>query len=208
MILSSSTCVGLRYELIYTIVAAFLVSVNSLASLLFSLPIITCLSKYVYFTPYPYSWFSHGSPSPWSSYPPASPPGLFVVYIRYWNIYQFPITYVFRPQLRPRLTLGGQTFPRKPWTFDRAVCICSLATHAGILSSILSTYPSGYASAYIDCSSTNVFTIHSLTSVHSLAPFIFGAPSLDQWAITHSFNVWLLLSQHPGCLCADTSFHT
>ena len=29
----------------------------------------------------------------------------------------FPITYAFRPRLRGRLTLGGRTFPRKPWNF-------------------------------------------------------------------------------------------
>ena len=29
----------------------------------------------------------------------------------------FPITYAFRPRLRGRLTLGGRTFPRKPWDF-------------------------------------------------------------------------------------------
>ena len=28
-----------------------------------------------------------------------------------------PITYAFRPRLRGRLTLGGRTFPRKPWDF-------------------------------------------------------------------------------------------
>ncbi len=28
-----------------------------------------------------------------------------------------PITYAFRPRLRGRLTLGGRTFPRKPWNF-------------------------------------------------------------------------------------------
>jgi hypothetical protein len=28
-----------------------------------------------------------------------------------------PITYAFRPRLRDRLTLGGRTFPRKPWDF-------------------------------------------------------------------------------------------
>lgn len=27
------------------------------------------------------------------------------------------IDYAFRPRLRPRLTLGGFTFPRKPWVF-------------------------------------------------------------------------------------------
>ena len=28
-----------------------------------------------------------------------------------------PITYAFRPWLRGRLTLGGRTFPRKPWDY-------------------------------------------------------------------------------------------
>jgi len=42
--------------------------------------------------------------------------------------------------------------------------------------------------------------------VDYLVPSIVGAASLDQWAITHSLNEWLLLSQHPGCLSNATSF--
>ena len=37
----------------------------------------------------------------------------------YRNIDLFPIDYAFRPRLRDRLTLGGLTFPRKPWTFGQ-----------------------------------------------------------------------------------------
>ena len=60
-----------------------------------------------------------------------------------------------------------------------------------------------------ECSSTTyIFLYKSAISVYSLAPVIFRATSLDQWAITHSFNVWLLLSQHPGCLRKITSFST
>ena len=61
----------------------------------------------------------------------------------------------------------------------------------------------------IECSSTT-YTLwyKSAISVHSLAPVIFRATSLDQWAITHSLNEWLLLSQHPGCLRKITSFST
>ena len=33
------------------------------------------------------------------------------------NIDLLPFAYAFRPQLRIRLTLGGLTFPRKPWIF-------------------------------------------------------------------------------------------
>ena len=61
----------------------------------------------------------------------------------------------------------------------------------------------------IECSSTTfIFLWKSAISVYSLAPVIFRATSLDQWAITHSLNEWLLLSQHPGCLRKITSFST
>ena len=35
----------------------------------------------------------------------------------YRNINLFPIDYAFRPRLRGRLTLGGLPLPRKPWAF-------------------------------------------------------------------------------------------
>ena len=60
----------------------------------------------------------HDYPSSCSHYPTVSLHRLFIDYRWYWNIYQFVIAYAFRPRLRSRLTLGGQTFPRKPWTFD------------------------------------------------------------------------------------------
>ena len=60
-----------------------------------------------------------------------------------------------------------------------------------------------------ECSSTAYISLcKPAISVYSLAPVIFRANSLDQWAITHSLNVWLLLSQHPGCLRNFTSFPT
>ena len=37
------------------------------------------------------------------------------------NINLLPITYAFRPRLRIRLTLGGLTFPRKPWAYGERV---------------------------------------------------------------------------------------
>ena len=36
---------------------------------------------------------------------------------QYRNINLLSIDYAFRPRLRTRLTLGGRTFPRKPWNF-------------------------------------------------------------------------------------------
>jgi hypothetical protein len=37
------------------------------------------------------------------------------------NINLLSITYAFRPRLRLRLTLGGRTFPRKPWAYGGQV---------------------------------------------------------------------------------------
>ena len=66
-----------------------------------------------------------------------------------------------------------------------------------------------YLRPTIECSSTTYVFLHKFAiSVNSLAPVIFRATSLDQWAITHSLNEWLLLSQHPGCLRKITSFST
>ena len=66
-----------------------------------------------------------------------------------------------------------------------------------------------YLRPTIECSSTTyIFLCKFAISVNSLAPVIFRATSLDQWAITHSLNEWLLLSQHPGCLRKITSFST
>jgi hypothetical protein len=45
----------------------------------------------------------------------------FVTTSRLRNINLIPIDYAFRPCLRGRLTLGGLTWPRKPWTFGESV---------------------------------------------------------------------------------------
>ena len=119
------------------------------------------------------SWFRHASPSACSYYPTASLPQLFIVCMWYWNIYQLCIAYAFRPQLSSRLTLGGWAFPRKPQTFDGVVSRHTLATHAGILSSIQSTTPLGMASARIQCSSTNTHSCIPKLRCVVLAPLHF-----------------------------------
>jgi len=50
----------------------------------------------------------------------------FVTSSRLRNINLIPIDYDFRPHLRSRLTLGGLTWPRKPWTFGGNVFHISL----------------------------------------------------------------------------------
>lgn len=94
----------------------------------------------------------------------------------YGNINPFSIAYAFRPRLRSRLTLGGLTFPRKPWAFGGRVSRPSLATHTGILSSLRSTGPSGPASLPRKCSPTNTRLLsHSIASVMDLSPVTLSA---------------------------------
>ena len=65
------------------------------------------------------------------------------------------ISYAFRPDLRPRLTLGGSTFPRNPWTSGECDSHTLRVTHAGILSCMQSTNPSGSTSPHIQRSPTD-----------------------------------------------------
>ena len=62
------------------------------------------------------------------------------------NLYLLSIDYASQPRLRSRLTQGRSALPWKPWIFGREDSHLSLATHSGILSSCLSTAPSGAAS--------------------------------------------------------------
>jgi hypothetical protein len=55
---------------------------------------------------------------------------------RYRNINLLSIDYASRPRLRTRLTLGGRTFPRNPWTSGGGDSHSSFATHADILTHV------------------------------------------------------------------------
>ncbi len=125
---------------------------------------------------------------------------------QYRKLHLLSIGYDSRPRLRPRLTLCRSSLPWKPWIFCLEDSRLYIATHSGILSSIQSTAPFGTASSRMQCSSTNLSVPQLRWRVS--APDIFGAGPLDQRAITHSLNGWLLLSQHPGCLRNPTSFST
>jgi hypothetical protein len=57
----------------------------------------------------------------------------------YGNINPLSIDYACRPRLRSRLTLGGLTWPRNPWSFGGRVSHSSFATHACILTPTPST---------------------------------------------------------------------
>ena len=55
------------------------------------------------------------------------------------NINPLSIDYACRPRLRSRLTLGGQTWPRNPWSFGGRDSHSAIATHACILTPTPST---------------------------------------------------------------------
>ena len=64
----------------------------------------------------------------------------------YRNINRLCIDYASRPRLSSRLTLGGLSFPRNPWTSGGGVSHPSLATHTNILTRARSTTVSTAAS--------------------------------------------------------------
>ena len=71
------------------------------------------------------------------------------VYMRYRNLNLLSIGYALKPLLRPRLTQRRSALRWKPWIFGRKDSHLSLATHSGILSSYPSTAPSGTASSVL-----------------------------------------------------------
>ena len=129
-ILSSSTCVGLRYgHMVHN--SGFSWQPESDTSLLLFAP------RHVFGLPGGFSCLTPTSLAPVFSFP-----GLASVLCphssdntRYRNFNLLSIDYVFRPRLRPRLTQGRSALPWKPWIFGRKDSHLPLATHSGILSS-------------------------------------------------------------------------
>ena len=133
-ILSSSTCVGLRYGHL-SIPQSFSRLSESSTSLL-------------YFSP-----FRPGQPTPGFDYLKVS---LWLKFRWLRNFYRMCIAYAFRPELSSRLTLGGRTFPKKPEIFGHYDSHIILATHSGILTSVQSTAPSDATSPRTERSPTTV----------------------------------------------------
>ena len=88
---------------------------------------------------------------------------------QYRNLNLLSIGYAFRPRLRSRLPQGRSALPWNPWIFGRKDSHLPLATHSGILSSRLSTAPSGTASSWRQCSSTDVL-LHPAASAACFSP--------------------------------------
>ena len=108
------------------------------------------------------------------------------------------IGFTFRLTLRSRLTLGGSTFPRNPWTFGEYDSCILLVTHADILSSIQFTLPYSRASSRIQRSPTSrIATLLSFGVMFS--PQYFRRDNPRPVSCYALFKGWLLLSQPPGC---------
>jgi hypothetical protein len=69
----------------------------------------------------------------------ASPASAWAHCHEHGNINPLSIDYACRPRLRSRLTLGGTTWPRNPWSFGGRDSHSAFATHACILTHTPST---------------------------------------------------------------------
>ena len=171
-ILSSSTCVGLRYGYIWNDSGFSWQPAHVL--------------RYFDFAPHHafglYDGFAYHTPPALGPVFPFPAHALFLrphssVHMQYRNLHLLSIDYDSRPRLRPRLTQSRSALLWKPWIFGLKDSHLHLATHSGILSSVQSTAPSGTASPRTQCSSTNL-AVPQLR-YHVSAPDIFGAGPLD-----------------------------
>jgi hypothetical protein len=109
--------------------------------------------------------------------------------------------------------------PDLPWADDPSpgtlglsadkILTCLFATYTGILTSMRSTKLLNSASPPIERSPTQAHSrAQAKASVASLAPLHFPRSVTRPVSYYALFKWWLLLSQHPGCLCTATSFPT
>ena len=172
-ILSSSTCVGLRYGYVMND-SGFSRRMAFTLPYYFSVVSRACLSAGG-FSCRPGLPFSPGSfPGSASHTCPHSS-----VITQYRNFHLLSIGYGFRPHLRPRLTQRRSALLWKPWIFGLKDSHLHLATHSGILSSRTSTRP--YRSRFLD---TAMLLYRCTMYIPELrrcvsAPVIFGAGPLD-----------------------------
>ena len=123
------------------------------------------------------------------------------------NVDLLSIDYAFRPRLRSRLTLGGFTFPRKPWTFgerDSHSLYRYSSWHIHLL-----PLQSPSRNPFDADSDAPLPSISAATdSVQTLIPDNYRRQIPRPVSCYALFKWWLLLSQHPSCQCNPTSFGT
>ena len=129
-ILSSSTCVGLRY--------GYCINNSGFSRrMAHVLPYFSFGPRHVFGLPDGFAYLTPTSLAPVFPYPAHTLhtcPHSSVIQ-QYRNLNLLSIDYVFRPRLRSRLTQGRSALPWKPWIFGRKDSHLPLATHSGILSS-------------------------------------------------------------------------
>ena len=144
-ILSSSTCVGLRYgPLLHD--SGFSRQEGAAASLLCFAPhhaFVSCRTDF----PILRLLRLHRAFHSRLCFPSRVPAVLITRGAGILNL--LSIGYASLPLLRPRLTQSRSALLWKPWIFGREDSHLSLATHSGILSSYPSTAPSGTASSVL-----------------------------------------------------------
>ena len=148
-ILSSSTCVGLRYGYM-TDDSGF--SWHKVRTLRYFLSLHLTPWAFVYgfsFTPPCVLVPVFPLPARATLMRPRSSAAM-----QYRNLHLLSIGYAAKPRLRSRLTQGRSALPWNPWIFGQEDSHLFLATHSGILSSHVSTTPSGMASSSCQCSPT------------------------------------------------------
>ena len=126
----------------------------------------------------------------------------------YRNFNLLSFDYAFRPRLRARLTLSGRTFLRKPWAFggqDSHLSFRYLYRHSHFQALQLSSRSTFNAAWNAPLPLT---LSQAIASVACLAPLHFRRRVTRPVSYYALFKWWLLLSQHPGCLCNSTSFPT
>ena len=96
------------------------------------------------------------------------------------NLRLLSIRCAFRPHVRSRLTQGGRTFPWNPWASGVQDSHLHLATHTGILSSMLSICRLRHTSSCMQRSPTTYLLRYIRSFGTWLKPrYIFGAGPLD-----------------------------
>ena len=120
-------------------------------------------------------------------------------YNRFRNINLIPISFAFRLHLRGRLTLRSLTLLRKPWAYG--VQVSRLHYRYSCQHSLL--YTLQHTSRYTFNAEYNALLPHLRVRGFGLIL----SPDHLRCMITRPvsyyalFEWWLLLSQHPGCLC-------
>ena len=143
-ILSSSTCVGLRYGSVWIISSFSWQPAHLFRYFYFPLRHVFSLPR----------GFACATDTPLAPVSPFQAQTFFLrpyisLHTEYRNLNLLSIDYVFRPRLRSRLTQSRSALLWKPWIFSLKDSHFNLATHSGILSSYPSTAPFGTASSVL-----------------------------------------------------------